>query len=58
MTVGVYGFVAMIVKIDDFRGYLTQQTSAFKIKKGRGLPAFAPILMKTLSIVGTVAMFW
>ena len=57
MTVGVYGFVAMIVKIDDLGLYLTQQASALKNKIGRGLLAFAPILMKTLSIVGTIAMF-
>ncbi|MFN4095104.1 MAG: DUF808 domain-containing protein, partial [Acinetobacter johnsonii] len=57
MTVGVYGFVAMIVKIDDLGLYLTQQASSFKQTIGRGLLAFAPKLMKTLTIVGTIAMF-
>lgn len=57
MTVGVYGLVAMIVKIDDFGLYLTQQASSAKQSLGRGLLAFAPMLMKTLSVVGTVAMF-
>ncbi|WP_336955877.1 DUF808 domain-containing protein [Acinetobacter johnsonii] len=57
MTVGVYGFVAMIVKIDDLGLYLTQQVSSFKQSIGRGLLAFAPKLMKTLTIVGTIAMF-
>ncbi|RKG55808.1 DUF808 domain-containing protein [Acinetobacter cumulans] len=57
MTVGVYGFVAMIVKIDDLGLYLTQKPSAFKNIIGRGLLAFAPKLMKTLTIVGTIAMF-
>ncbi|MEQ1157169.1 DUF808 domain-containing protein [Acinetobacter johnsonii] len=57
MTVGVYGFVAMIVKIDDLGLYLTQQASSFKQTFGRGLLAFAPKLMKTLTIVGTIAMF-
>lgn len=57
MTVGVYGLVAMIVKIDDLGLYLTEQTSNLKNIIGRGLLAFAPILMKALSIVGTVAMF-
>ncbi|MEB6676321.1 DUF808 domain-containing protein [Acinetobacter haemolyticus] len=57
MTVGVYGLVAMIVKIDDLGLYLTQQTSELKNKIGRDLLGFAPILMKTLSIVGTIAMF-
>ncbi|WP_043973187.1 MULTISPECIES: DUF808 domain-containing protein [Acinetobacter] len=57
MTIGVYGLVAMIVKIDDLGLYLTKQASEFKNKIGQGLLAFAPILMKILSIVGTVAMF-
>lgn len=57
MTVGVYGFVAMIVKIDDLGLYLTQQAAEFKKTVGRGLLAFAPKLMKLLTIVGTIAMF-
>ncbi|WP_434279136.1 DUF808 domain-containing protein [Acinetobacter sp. CE-15] len=57
MTVGVYGFVAMIVKIDDLGLYLTQQASNVKQSIGRGLLVFAPKLMKTLTIVGTIAMF-
>lgn len=57
MTIGVYGFVAMIVKIDDLGLYLLQQASTVKQTIGRGLLAFAPKLMKTLTIVGTIAMF-
>lgn len=57
MTVGVYGFVALIVKIDDIGLHLTEQRSNLKQKIGRGLLVFAPILMKTLTIVGTIAMF-
>ena len=57
MTIGVYGFVAMIVKIDDLGLYLHQQSSNFKKKLGLLLLAFAPKLMKTLTIVGTIAMF-
>lgn len=57
MTVGVYGLVAFIVKIDDIGLHLTEQASNFKQRIGRGLLAFAPILMKTLSVVGTAAMF-
>ena len=61
-TVGVYGFVAAIVKIDDVGLHFIQTAtaSAFgKIKKtiGQGLLVFAPFLMKTLSFVGTIAMF-
>ena len=57
MTIGVYGFVAMIVKIDDLGLYLNKQASSFKQTIGRGLLAFAPKLMKTLTVVGTIAMF-
>lgn len=57
MTIGVYGLVGMIVKIDDLGLYLTKQATSFKQTIGRGLLAFAPLLMKLLSIVGTIAMF-
>jgi hypothetical protein len=62
MTVGVYGLVAGIVKLDDAGLYLIKDTAqsawaGFKRALGRGLLGFAPILMKTLSIVGTLAMF-
>lgn len=57
MTVGVYGFVALIVKLDDIGLHMTQQDSVVQQSFGRGLLAFAPILMKTLSVVGTAAMF-
>ena len=57
MTIGVYGLVALIVKIDDLGFYLVEQSSNIKQTIGRGLLAFAPKLMKTLSVVGTVAMF-
>lgn len=57
MTIGVYGFVAMIVKIDDLGLYLIEKKQGLQASIGRGLLKFAPILMKTLSIVGTAAMF-
>ncbi|MFX8627785.1 DUF808 family protein, partial [Acinetobacter baumannii] len=57
MTLGVYGLVGVIVKIDDLGLYLTKQAASFKQTLGRGLLAFAPLLMKLLSIVGTIAMF-
>lgn len=57
MTVGVYGFVAMIVKIDDAGLYLIHNKTGFQQSIGLGLLAFAPVLMKILSIVGTIAMF-
>lgn len=57
MTVGVYGLVAGIVKLDDAGLYFSRKTSAAAKLLGRGLLAFAPMLMKTLSVVGTAAMF-
>lgn len=57
MTVGVYGLVAAIVKIDDAGLYLSRQSAAFKQKLGRFILFIAPWFMKTLSVVGTAAMF-
>ena len=57
MTVGVYGFVAAIVKLDDVGLYLAQKQSSFARVIGGGLVRGAPYLMKLLSIVGTAAMF-
>ena len=57
MTVGVYGLVAGIVKLDDAGLYLSRQTSAAAQRLGRGILASAPWLMKGLSVVGTAAMF-
>ncbi len=62
MTVGVYGLVAGIVKLDDAGLYLSQQSTgkaleSLRIKLGNFLLGFAPKLMKTLAIVGTAAMF-
>ena len=57
MTVGVYGLVAGIVKLDDLGLWLTQQASSALQSLGRGIVSAAPWLMKTLSVVGTAAMF-
>ncbi|HEX5710369.1 MAG TPA: DUF808 domain-containing protein [Sulfuricurvum sp.] len=62
MTVGVYGFVALIVKLDDMGLYLVQNATegkrgAFNRLLGNGLLTFAPRLMKLLTVVGTIAMF-
>ncbi|GAA5158440.1 DUF808 domain-containing protein [Viridibacterium curvum] len=57
MTVGVYGFVAGIVKLDDLGLHWLRSTSAALRTLGGGLLAFAPLLMRTLSVVGTAAMF-
>ncbi len=57
MTVGVYGFVAAIVKLDDAGLYLMRRGGAVQGAVGRLLLATAPVLMKLLSVVGTLAMF-
>lgn len=57
MTLGVYGFVALIVKLDDMGAHLcTKQNSVAQIL-GKFLLAAAPKLMKLLSVLGTAAMF-
>lgn len=62
MTIGVYGLVAGIVKLDDGGLYLSQRTGvdmAARLQRsaGRGVLQAAPYLMKTLSVAGTAAMF-
>jgi len=62
ITIGVYGLVAGIVKLDDAGLYLLRKSvsgtfNGIQRSVGRGLLIFAPFLMKTLSIVGTAAMF-
>ena len=57
MTVGVYGLVAGIVKLDDAGLYLTQRGGSVPKAVGRGILWTAPLLMKLLSILGTAAMF-
>jgi hypothetical protein len=57
MTVGVYGIVAGIVKLDDLGLYLSRKSSALVRSVGNGIVSAAPYLMKTLSVVGTIAMF-
>ncbi|WP_416307848.1 DUF808 domain-containing protein [Neptunicella sp. SCSIO 80796] len=62
MTLGVYGLVAAIVKLDDAGLYLVKQNqppTGNKLAAGLGhiMIDFAPKLMKFLSIAGTLAMF-
>ena len=57
MTVGVYGLVGGIVKLDDLGLYLSQKASSAAQAVGRGILWLAPWLMKFLSIAGTAAMF-
>ena len=62
ITFGVYGLVAALVKIDDLGLYLLRKSltgnfNYFQRLTGRGLLIFAPLMMKTLALVGTIAMF-
>ena len=57
MTVGVYGIVAGIVKMDDVGAWLLLNGRGIMKLIGKGLLLAAPKLMKTLTIVGTAAMF-
>ena len=62
ITVGVYGLVAGIVKLDDVGMHLMEKTGesrmvALQNRLGEMILSFAPVLMKTLSVLGTAAMF-
>ncbi|MFG3452837.1 DUF808 domain-containing protein [Stutzerimonas stutzeri] len=57
MTIGVYGLVAGIVKLDDAGLALSQRANSGAQAIGRGILAVAPWLMKSLSVIGTAAMF-
>ena len=57
MTIGVYGLVAGIVKLDDLGLWLTQKPGQMAKKIGNGILVAAPYMMKALSVIGTAAMF-
>ncbi len=57
VTIGVYGIVAVIVKLDDMGFWLVEKANALAQATGKTLLFIAPWLMKILSVVGTLAMF-
>ncbi|UCP09863.1 DUF808 domain-containing protein [Pseudomonas sp. MM213] len=57
MTIGVYGLVAGIVKLDDLGLWLTQKPGQLAKRIGNGILRAAPYMMKSLSVIGTAAMF-
>jgi len=57
MTVGVYGLVGGIVKLDDLGLWTTQKASRVAQAVGNGILRAAPYMMKSLSVIGTAAMF-
>jgi uncharacterized protein len=58
ITIGVYGAVGLIVKMDDIGLHMAQQSSSVSQKIGRGLVLAMPKLLATLSVVGVAAMIW
>ena len=57
VTIGVYGLVGIIVKLDDMGYWLVEKRAALAQLLGKGLLVVAPWLMKSLSVIGTLAMF-
>lgn len=57
MTIGVYGLVGGIVKLDDLGLWLTRKASRLAQAVGNGILRTAPYMMKSLSVIGTAAMF-
>lgn len=59
VTLGVYGAVALIIKMDDVGMHLAAESGSGAVRAfGRGLVTGMPMLLKTLSVVGTAAMLW
>lgn len=58
ITVGVYGFVALIVKADDYGVALVRTRSGVWASAGRTLVRAMPGFMKVLTVIGTAAMIW
>ena len=57
MTVGVYGLVGLIVKLDDIGLALQERSSAWQRQLGRMILATAPRMLSLISWLGTVAIF-
>lgn len=57
ITLFVYGLVALIVKLDDIGLWMMQKPSAFSQSIGKSLLFIMPWFMKSLSVIGTIAMF-
>jgi hypothetical protein len=55
-TVGVYGIVALIIKLDDIGYFLQARTSGILNRIGDGFVAIVPPLLGVISVIGTVAM--
>jgi predicted DNA repair protein MutK len=58
ITIGVYGVVALIVKMDDIGLHLAQRPSASAKRIGMALVKGMPVILSGLAIIGTAAMLW
>lgn len=58
ITLAVYGFVAVLVKMDDVGVHLARKNSSFSQKLGHALVAAMPKVLAFISVVGTAAMLW
>ena len=58
MTVAVYGVVGLIVKMDDIGLHMAQRSSRLSRATGRGLVKGMPVVLSSLTVIGTVAMLW
>lgn len=59
ITVAVYGFVALLVKIDDIGLYLARSARISSVRAlGRALVKAMPLVLSMLSGVGAAAMLW
>lgn len=57
MTVGVYGLIALIIRLDDMGLALAKSGSSTRQALGRGMANAAPVILKALEPIGMVAMF-
>jgi predicted DNA repair protein MutK len=58
ITIGVYGVVALIVKMDDIGLHLSKRPSAIAKRVGAFLVQAMPVLLQALSHIGVAAMVW
>lgn len=58
MTVGVYGVVGLLIKLDDAGLWLMRSTSRIRVRLGKTLVQAMPVVFSVLTVVGVVAMLW
>ncbi|QIK75609.1 DUF808 domain-containing protein [Nocardioides piscis] len=58
ITIAVYGFVALLVKMDDVGVHLATKASSLAQKVGRALVTAMPKVLTVISVIGTAAMLW